>query len=156
VNLFRDCLGNGLHLLFSFEFWLMHFQSWQTFIQWVNRIGCAILFPQDLHRHNKYMVWAKKCGAITYQLVDMDVEEVVKTPVFITPIGCVFFEIPMIPSEKLVPYLRSPESHDLRAKVKFLIERAKTLARIACRQYGGCTPAGQRGSRRRKKESGLV
>jgi len=28
---------------------LMHFQTWQAFIQWIDRVGCAILFPQDQH-----------------------------------------------------------------------------------------------------------
>ena len=115
---------------------LMLVNTFSYFVEWLQRTGCSILFPQDLWKFPEYVSWARKCGVVCYKLVGFDVEEVVKTPAVITPIGCVEFKVPTMPIEKLIPFLRTAEAWEFRTRLKYQIERARTLVKIACRMYG--------------------
>lgn len=121
---------------------LMMFEAWRTFLQWADRIGCVSVEPEDLDHPllSAAKEWGRYCGAYgyTFNPYYMDVVEIAKTPAVLTPMGCVTLELPPLPEEKLVSFLKSGESREVRAAVKYQIERAKSLIRISCRVYGGC------------------
>ena len=136
---------------------LMMFEAWRTFLQWADRVGCISVEPEDLDHPllSAAKEWGRYCGAYgyTFNPAYMDVVEIAKTPAVLTPMGCVTLELPPLPEEKLVSFLKSSESREVRAMVKYQIERAKSLIRISCRVYGGCNVGKKERARARSASS---
>lgn len=117
---------------------LLHFDVFQRFIQQISRLGCLVLDPQLVYHIPEAKEWAEKCGVIRYVYVDGEIEEAIQAPSFITPIDCVVFHVEPIPAKVLTRFLRSGEAHELRVKVRIMTLRALSLAKLACKAYGGC------------------
>ncbi len=136
---------------------LMLIDAWRSFLQWADRMGCLVLEPEDLDLFHEAKKWGRYCGAYGYHFTpeSMDVVEVARTPAVLTPIECIVIKLPELPEDKLISFLKSGESRDVRAAVKYQIERAKSIIRMACKAYGGCN-VGKKSRRKRSSSSGLA